>query len=168
MLRLRVVRFLLYILLLCISSRLLCFLLLFRGLLLDRVENVLYLLDLQRLREPDDLEGVADDRIVAVAHTRSRSVSCQVFYRRRAMLLCPLKFLDARLLQIQLVVIVVTVQHVRDTIMTHYTMGSDLIEIEFYGFHFMVGLEFQLKQLRRPHVGEVEVGRRGLLSGGNL
>jgi hypothetical protein len=58
------------------------------------------------------------------------------------MLICLLKFLYTRLLHVKLVVMMMRMQHVRDwSFMTHYTMGSDLVEVEFNRLHFMVGLE---------------------------
>ncbi len=44
--------------------------------------------------------------------------------------------------------------------MAHYTMGSDLVEVEFDRLHFVVGLEIQLEKFRRSHIGEVRIGGR--------
>ena len=42
--------------------------------------------------------------------------------------------------------------------MAYYTMGSDLVEVEFDRLHFVVGLEIQLEKFGRSHIGEVRIG----------
>ena len=44
-------------------------------------------------------------------------------------------------------------------LMANYTMGSDLVEVEFDRLHFVVGLEIQLEKFGRSHIGEVRIGR---------
>ena len=44
-------------------------------------------------------------------------------------------------------------------LMAYYTMGSDLVEVEFDRLHFVVGLEIQLEKFGRSHIGEVGIRR---------